>query len=142
MTTPQYLIEDTPEELAAAAARQAAWAQRILKHERCSHEAEAKAVPAFARLLDLAETRNSGQIRTVVQFIAATYNGRAWRFDPFDLRGLDVAIGLLGLPTLGDLGSLPLGAQRRCADPGHAASLGPHRCGAVIWHLNFARAAA
>jgi len=93
MTTPQYLIEDTPEELAAAAARQAAWAQRILKHERCSHEAEAKAVPAFARLLDLAETRNSGQIRTVVQFIAATYNGRAWRFDPFDLRGLDVAIG-------------------------------------------------
>ena len=65
----------------------------MLEHERRSHEAEAKAASALARLLDLAETRNSGQIRTVVQFIAASYNGRAWHFDLSDLRGLDVAIG-------------------------------------------------
>jgi hypothetical protein len=47
---------------------------------------------AFSRLLALAERRNSGQIVRVVQFIAATYNGQAFRFDLFDLRALDIAI--------------------------------------------------
>ena len=55
-------------------------------------EATAKGAKAYARLLDLAETRNSGQIRYVVQFIASTYNGRAFPFDLFDLRAVDVAI--------------------------------------------------
>ena len=30
---------------------------------------------AFARLIDLAEHQNSGQIRSVVLFLASTYNG-------------------------------------------------------------------
>ena len=57
-----------------------------------SRDATAVGAQAFARLLTLAEKRDSGQIRRVVQFIAATYNGRAFTFDLFDLRALDIAI--------------------------------------------------
>ena len=57
-----------------------------------SREATAQGAEAFARLLQLAEQRNSGQIVRVVQFIAATYNGQAFAFDLFDFRALDVAI--------------------------------------------------
>jgi len=49
--------------------------------------------PAFAHLLHLAETRDSGQIARIAKFIAATYNSRVHSFDLFDLRGLDVDIG-------------------------------------------------
>ena len=57
-----------------------------------SRDATATGAQAFARLLQLAEQRNSGQIVRVVQFIAATYNGQAFAFDLFDLRALDVEI--------------------------------------------------
>ena len=57
-----------------------------------SRDATAVGAQAFARLLALAEQRDSGQIRRVAQFIAATYNGRAFTFDLFDLRALDLAI--------------------------------------------------
>ena len=60
-----------------------------------SRDATAVGAQAFARLLTLAEKRDSGQIRRVVQFIAATYNGQAFTFDLFDLfdlRALDIAI--------------------------------------------------
>ena len=70
--------DDTAQELYAYAAR--------------SRDATAQGAQAFARLLQLAEQRNSGQIVRVVQFIAATYNGQAFAFDPFDLRALDVDI--------------------------------------------------
>ena len=48
--------------------------------------------PAFARLLDLAENHNSGQIPRIARFIAATYNGRAFQIDLFELRAVDIAI--------------------------------------------------
>lgn len=51
------------------------------------------AKPAFAHLLHLAETRDSGQIARVAKFIAATYNSRVHSFDLYDLRCLDVDIG-------------------------------------------------
>ncbi len=57
-----------------------------------SRDATATGAQAFARLLALAERRNSGQIARVVQFIAATYNGPALAFDLFDLRALDIDI--------------------------------------------------
>ncbi len=57
-----------------------------------SRDATALGAQAFARLLQLAEQRNSGQIARVIQFIAATYNGQAFKFDLFDLRALDIAI--------------------------------------------------
>ena len=60
--------------------------------ELSSRDATATGAQAFARLLTLAEQRNSGQIVRVVQFIAATYNGQAFAFDLFDLRALDIDI--------------------------------------------------
>lgn len=60
--------------------------------ERAS-EATRRSVQAFARLLELAETRESGQIRRVARFIAAVYNGDAFPWDPYDLRTVDVGIG-------------------------------------------------
>jgi hypothetical protein len=54
--------------------------------------AQLKAAQAFGRLLNLAESRDSGQTRHIAQFLAATYNGSAFTFDLFDLRVLDVSI--------------------------------------------------
>jgi hypothetical protein len=56
-------------------------------------EAQAKAAHAYERLLGLAETRDSGQIRRIAQFLASTYNGSAFPFDLFELRAVDVQIG-------------------------------------------------
>jgi hypothetical protein len=47
---------------------------------------------AFARLLSLAEERDSGQIARIARFLAATYNGHTFPLDPFELRAVDVAI--------------------------------------------------
>jgi hypothetical protein len=58
-----------------------------------SSAATAKGGQACARLLNLAETRDSGQIRRIAQFIASTCSAQAFPVDPFDLRGLDEAIG-------------------------------------------------
>ncbi|HSW08438.1 DUF7673 family protein [Aquabacterium sp.] len=55
-------------------------------------DATRKGAQAFARLLQLAETRDSGQIARIARFIAATYNGQAFALDPFELRAVDIAI--------------------------------------------------
>ena len=55
-------------------------------------EATAKGGHAYQRLLQLAETRDSGQVRRVVLFIAAAHNGEAFPFDLFELRAVDEAI--------------------------------------------------
>jgi len=55
-------------------------------------EATRKGAQAFARLLQLAENRDSGQIPRVARFLAATYNGQAFQLDPFELRAVDIAI--------------------------------------------------
>jgi hypothetical protein len=47
---------------------------------------------AFARLLKLVETRDSGQIPRVARFLAAMYNGQAFQLDLFELRAVDIAI--------------------------------------------------
>ena len=47
---------------------------------------------AFARLLKLAEERDSGQIPRIARFLAATYDGQAFQLDPFDLLSVDLAI--------------------------------------------------
>ena len=57
-----------------------------------AYEATRDGAQAFARLLRLAEERNSGQITRVVRFLAATYNGQAFPLDLFELRAVDVAI--------------------------------------------------
>ena len=65
---------------------------RFLDYEARGIAAQARAAQAYARLLLLAETRDSGQIRRIVQFLASTYNSTAFPWDPFDLRSVDVAI--------------------------------------------------
>ena len=57
-----------------------------------SRQATQAGAQAFARLLELAEERDSGQIPRVARFLAATYNGLAFKFDPFELRVVDIAI--------------------------------------------------
>ena len=52
-------------------------------------DATAKGGHADQRLLQLAETGDSGQVRRVALFIAATYNGEAFLFE---LRAVDEAI--------------------------------------------------
>lgn len=65
---------------------------RFLDYEARGIAAQARAAQAYARLLLLAETRDSGQIRRIVQFLASTYNSNAFPWDPFDLRSVDVSI--------------------------------------------------
>ena len=66
-------------------------------------EAQAKAAQAYARLLALAEQRNSGQIERVARFLASTVNGQAFPFDVYQLRALDIAISDDMLCCLGAL---------------------------------------
>lgn len=51
-----------------------------------------RAAHAYARLLHLAETRDSGQVRRIARFLASTYDGATFPLDPFELRGVDIAI--------------------------------------------------
>jgi hypothetical protein len=67
------------------ARQQAEWDKR-------TRVAQAAAAQAYARLIELAEKHDSGQIRHVAQFLASSYNGEAFPFDLFILRALDVAI--------------------------------------------------
>jgi hypothetical protein len=55
--------------------------------------ATARGGQAFLRLLQLAETHNSGQVARIARFLAATFDGSTFKFDLFDLRTVDEAIG-------------------------------------------------
>lgn len=57
-----------------------------------SQRATDKGAQAFARLLKMAEQGESGQPRRVAQFVAATFNGRSFPFDLFELRAVDVEV--------------------------------------------------
>jgi hypothetical protein len=54
---------------------------------------QAQAAQAYARLLKIAETSDTGQASSVALFLAATYNGRSYPYDLYEMRCLDVAIG-------------------------------------------------
>ncbi|MEO9149882.1 MAG: hypothetical protein ABI212_11025 [Burkholderiaceae bacterium] len=64
----------------------------LTDYHRRAAEAQAKAAQAYARLLALAEQRNSGQIERVARFLASTFNGQAFPFDVYQLRAVDIAI--------------------------------------------------
>lgn len=64
----------------------------LLQTESRSRQATQAGAQAFARLLRLAEERDSGQIRRIARFLAALYNGETFRLDPFELRAVDIAI--------------------------------------------------
>jgi len=61
------------------------WAERAQK-------AQALAAQAYERLLSLAEKSDSGQVRRVANFIAATFDGQTFPLDLFELRTVDVSI--------------------------------------------------
>ena len=63
-------------------------------------EATAEGGHAYQRLLQLFGTRDSGQVRRVALFFAATYNGEAFPFDLFELRAVDEAISDDMLPCI------------------------------------------
>lgn len=65
----------------------------IAQYDARSRQATHAGAQAFARLLKLAEERDSGQIARIARFLAATYNGQAFQLDLFELRAVDVAIG-------------------------------------------------
>jgi hypothetical protein len=67
-------------------------AQRLVEGRHQRRQLTQQGAQAFARLLKVAEERESGQPRRVAQFVAATYNGRAYPFDLFELRAVDVDI--------------------------------------------------
>jgi hypothetical protein len=55
-------------------------------------EATRRGAQAFARLLAVAESTDSGQARRVAGFVASTYNGRTFPLNPFELRAVDASI--------------------------------------------------
>jgi hypothetical protein len=57
-----------------------------------SRQATQAGAQAFGRLLEMAEDEDSGQIRRIARFLAATYNGHAFPFDLFELRAVDVEL--------------------------------------------------
>ena len=64
----------------------------IAESDARSRESTQAGAQAFARLLTLAEERNSGQIVRIARFLAACYNGQAFPIDLFELRAVDIAI--------------------------------------------------
>lgn len=66
---------------------------QLASFDALSQRATTKGGQAFARLLKLAETSDTGQARRVAQFVAATYNGRRFPFDLFELRAVDHELG-------------------------------------------------
>jgi hypothetical protein len=62
------------------------------EYQTRSRAATAAGAQAFARLLHLAEERDSGQIVRIARFLAASFNGQVFPLDPFELRAVDVAI--------------------------------------------------
>ena len=97
--------------------------EQLVSYRQRASALQGPASQAFSRLLDLAEHQRSGQIRTVVLFLASTYNGQAFPFDPFNLRSIDVDISddmLLCLDALrwgkADLYKLVPNGDRRLKD--------------------------
>ena len=93
-------------------------------------EATAKGGHAFQRLLQLAETRDSGQVRRVAFFIAATYNGEAFPFDLFELRAGRRChqrrhASVHRRAALGPVRPAQPGARRRPAGEGGDRAVGP-----------------
>ena len=64
----------------------------IAECDALSLQATQAGAQAFARLLTLAEECDSGQISRIARFLAACYNGRAFPFDLYELRAVDIAI--------------------------------------------------
>lgn len=89
LKVPCYLIEDFPAEIEAL--DQAFWV-KIAKQQAAADEAREIGIFALKRLFELAETRDSGQVKIIASVLAACYDGRRFRVNLQDFRVLDAAI--------------------------------------------------
>lgn len=64
----------------------------ITQYEARAQAAQAAAAQAYARLVGIAERSDTGQACRIAHFLASTYNGQHFPYDPFDLRTVDVEI--------------------------------------------------
>ena len=79
----------TPEEQAEISNRYIAEMREFQSSMEVTHRL---GEPALRRLLELCESRNSGQIHKVARLLAGLYNGCAFPFDLTNLRCLDSSI--------------------------------------------------
>lgn len=88
-----------------------------------SLEATQAGAPAFARLLKLAEERDSGQIPRIARFLAATYNGQAFSScsDQHDWNSAKSCIMRSGLRRRQDAHSMLRSGCRTAASHSHRA---------------------
>jgi hypothetical protein len=65
---------------------------KVIAWDDRSRQATQAGAQAFTRLLNLAEEGDSGQVPRIARFLAATYNGRNFPLDVYELRAVDVEI--------------------------------------------------
>lgn len=65
---------------------------QIAEWDRRAQGAQSRAAQALLRLVEAAETHDSGQAHRVAAFLASTFNSAALPFDLFSLRALDVGL--------------------------------------------------
>src|SRR3978361_1137012 len=65
---------------------------KVIAGDDRSRQATRAGAQAFTRLLNLAEEGDSGQVPRIARFLAATYNGRNYPLDVYELRAVDVEI--------------------------------------------------
>jgi hypothetical protein len=90
IVNPQEPMKLNKDHLKEMAAKRREVIQR--EHEK-TVEIQAKAAHGFSRLLRIAETEDTGQAQKIAKFLAATFNGRSFPLDLFEIRNLDFAIG-------------------------------------------------
>lgn len=83
------VIEDSSAEIAAL--DEAFWL-KIAAQQAAADQAREAGIPALKRLFELAETRDSGQMKIIASVLAGCYNGRRFRVNLQDFRVLDAAI--------------------------------------------------
>lgn len=66
--------------------------EKVIAWDDRSRQATQAGAQAFTRLLNLAEEGDSGQVARIARFLAATYNGRSFPLDLYELRAVDVEI--------------------------------------------------
>ena len=64
----------------------------IAAYDARSRQATQAGAQAFTRLLKLAEEEDFGQIGRIARFLAATYNGKDFPLDLYEMRAVDIAI--------------------------------------------------
>jgi hypothetical protein len=90
MNTQSFIAEDDFEGTQVLSA----FAQEIERIRRQATIDRAAGEPALRRLVELCESRTSGQVRRIAGFLAALFNGEDYPYDLTSLRSLDLDLQL------------------------------------------------